>query len=247
MSKIRTVKPEFWSSEQVVRCSTNARLLFIGLWNFCDDAGIHPASLMRLKMEVFPGDAYTSDDIKNWIDELLDANLLQSYEVENKPYWQVIGWHHQRIDRPYYKYPKPNVETTMEQRTNSVSTTPIHPRKGKECKGINIHQVEQAQPIPISQSVMDVFTYWQAKLNHPKAKLDGKRKRTIDKALKLYSLDDLKCAINGCSKSKFHLGENDSGTKYDGLDQILRDSEHIEKFMRLTQESETKTPLALDE
>ena len=42
MARIRTIKPEFWTSEQVVDCSPTARLLFIGLWNFCDDGGVHP-------------------------------------------------------------------------------------------------------------------------------------------------------------------------------------------------------------
>ena len=59
MSRIRTVKPEFWTSEQIIACSPIARLLFIGLWNFCDDNGVHPASYIRLKAEVFPPDFRT--------------------------------------------------------------------------------------------------------------------------------------------------------------------------------------------
>lgn len=34
MARIRTIKPEFWTSEQVMGCAPLARLLFIGLWNF---------------------------------------------------------------------------------------------------------------------------------------------------------------------------------------------------------------------
>ena len=48
MARIRTVKPEFWTSEQVAECTPIARLAFIGIWNFCDDNGIHPASIKRL-------------------------------------------------------------------------------------------------------------------------------------------------------------------------------------------------------
>jgi len=47
MARIRTIKPEFWVSEQVGECSPNARLLFIGMWNFCDDRGVHPAKPNR--------------------------------------------------------------------------------------------------------------------------------------------------------------------------------------------------------
>ncbi len=45
MARIRTTKPEFWSSAQIIELSRDARLLFIGMWNFCDDNGRHKASL----------------------------------------------------------------------------------------------------------------------------------------------------------------------------------------------------------
>ena len=31
MARIRSIKPEFWVSEQVAECSTSARLTFVGL------------------------------------------------------------------------------------------------------------------------------------------------------------------------------------------------------------------------
>lgn len=108
MSRIRSIKPEFWASEQIGECSTNARLLFVGLWNFADDNGIHPAKPLQLKAEVFPFDAFTRDDVRRWIDELLAVGLLREYSVESETYWIVTGWSkHQKIDRPSTKYPLP--------------------------------------------------------------------------------------------------------------------------------------------
>jgi hypothetical protein len=78
MARLRVVKPEFWASEQIAACSRDARLLFIGLWNFCDDAGLHPASAMRLKMQVFPADDCLPQDIGTWVKELIENNLLVS-------------------------------------------------------------------------------------------------------------------------------------------------------------------------
>lgn len=108
MARIRSIKPEFWTSEQVVCCSPNARLLFIGLWTFADDGGVHPAAPMRLKMQVFPGDSFSCDDMKSMVEELVSADLVEEYEVDGKPYWRVSGWKHQRIDQPTYKYPQPD-------------------------------------------------------------------------------------------------------------------------------------------
>lgn len=111
MARIRTIKPEFWTAEQVMECSPNARLAFIGLWNFCDDAGIHPASAKTLKAEVFPSDDITSLDVERMVDELVTQGLLEVYEVEGRKYWAVTGWHHQKIDQPTYKHPRPDGTT----------------------------------------------------------------------------------------------------------------------------------------
>jgi len=127
MARIRTTKPEFWTSEQVVECSIETRLLFIGLWNFCDDAGIHPASCKRLKMEIYPADDYSSSDIRRMIDELIDHGLVIEYTAKNVDYWQVTGWNHQKIDKPTYKYPQPD-------RRALVETSPPE-WKGREGKG----------------------------------------------------------------------------------------------------------------
>jgi 5-methylcytosine-specific restriction endonuclease McrA len=109
MARIRTIKPEFWTSEQIVKCSRDSRLLFVGMWNFCDDAGIHPASLMRLKMEVFPGDTVDTSELGGWIEELIQHELLNEYEVDGKCFWQITGWaKHQRIDQPNCRHPKPD-------------------------------------------------------------------------------------------------------------------------------------------
>lgn len=90
-----------------MECSPTARLLFIGLWNFCDDGGCHPASAKTLKAEVFPGDDISSNDVQALIKELVEQGLLNEYEIAGKPYWCVTGWHHQKIDKPTFKYPRP--------------------------------------------------------------------------------------------------------------------------------------------
>lgn len=127
MSRIRSIKPEFWSNEQVMNCSTNARLLFIGLWNFVDDSGRHSLAYKQLKALVFPGDDFSSDFIRGLFDELSSNGLLVTYSVDGKDYFQITGWHHQKIDRPQpSKLPPPPV-ALVEQSPND--------RAGGEGKG----------------------------------------------------------------------------------------------------------------
>ncbi len=85
------------------------------MWCFCDDAGRHPASVRRLKMECFPGDPFTTEDMTAYVNELHAAGLLVEFEYEGERFWQVTGWHHQKIDRPNARY-GPIVE---EKRGNS--------------------------------------------------------------------------------------------------------------------------------
>lgn len=106
MARLRTVKSEFWTSVQIMDCSQLARLLFIGLWNFCDDGGNHPASPRTLKAEIFPGDDISSDTVQALVDELIHQSLVIEYESKEKRYWHVTGWfRHQKIDKSTYRYP----------------------------------------------------------------------------------------------------------------------------------------------
>ena len=125
MARIRTIKPEFWTSDQVVSVSPLARLLFIGLWNFADDQGVHPASPLRIKLQIFPGDNIKEEKIKELLKELLKNNLLTIYEAEGKPYFFITGWHHQKIAKKTAKYPAPPAPVQEEY---STSTVPVQYR-----------------------------------------------------------------------------------------------------------------------
>lgn len=100
MARIRTIKPEFWTSEQVMECSPLARLLFIGLWNFCDDAGRMAMSPKRIKAQIFPSDDITSANVLGLLQELSANELIRFYVVDGKEFLLVTGWRHQRIDKP---------------------------------------------------------------------------------------------------------------------------------------------------
>jgi len=153
MARIRSVKPELWTSEQVIACSPIARLLFIGLWNFSDDAGVHPASYVRLKAEIFPCDSFTIDEIKAWINELINNNLLSEYVVEDKTYWHVLGWQkHQRIDKPNYRHPLPQrqlkslADTAMINQQELDDNSPSSRRIVADTSPINRRPLDEHSP-----------------------------------------------------------------------------------------------------
>lgn len=144
MPRIRTIKPEFCTSDQVADCSTTARLLFVLMWLFCDDAGRHPDNAKRLKMECFPGDAITTDQIESLLQELIAAGLLIRYQHSGSRFLQVTGWKkHQKIEKASYKYPpldargcptEIEISTTIRRPFDDYSST-VNPRKGMEGNG----------------------------------------------------------------------------------------------------------------
>ena len=98
MARIRTVKPEFWTDEKVVSVSFPARLLFIGLWNYADDAGNLEYSPVQLKMRILPADAI---EVIPLIEELKATVLLREYSVNNKNYLNIPNFlKHQKINNP---------------------------------------------------------------------------------------------------------------------------------------------------
>jgi hypothetical protein len=132
MARIRTVKPEFWSSEQIMSVSRNSRLLFIGLWNFADDCGRLADSAKSIKAQIFPGDDdLNSENVRGMLDELSSNGLLLKYEVNGKSYIEITGWKHQKIDRPQPpKHPPP--DSTNARRSFATDLTlsnPTYPRR----------------------------------------------------------------------------------------------------------------------
>lgn len=113
MARIRSIKPEFWVSEQVLACKPVTRLLFIGMWNFCDDYGRMPFAPRTIKAQIFPDDPMSIDEIRDMVTELGGNGLLVIYTANGREYLEITGWHHQKIDKPHKpKHPAPFVEET---------------------------------------------------------------------------------------------------------------------------------------
>jgi|SRR5208337_3112807 len=101
MARIRSIKPEFWTSAQVMRCSPLARLLFIGVWNFCDDFGRAAADAMQLGAQILPRDKIDDAAVRALLEELAKVELIRFYVVGGREYLEVTGWSkHQKVDRP---------------------------------------------------------------------------------------------------------------------------------------------------
>jgi hypothetical protein len=131
MARIRTIKPDFWTDDDITECSLSARLLFIGIWNFADDAGNLDRSAKQIKARVFPVD---NVDCEPLIQELITQGLLIEYSVNAVKYLHIPGFtKHQVINRPS----KPSVPAyDISLKAHGVITEPSVPtHAGREGKG----------------------------------------------------------------------------------------------------------------
>lgn len=121
MARIRTIKPEFCTSEKLADVSRDARLLFILLWPFCDDGGVHPDRPRTIKMQCFPGDEVSAEVVDGWLAELARVGVIYRYVVDGERLLHVVGWkEHQKIERPTKKWPGP-AEATDRPRLEVVA------------------------------------------------------------------------------------------------------------------------------
>lgn len=74
MAKIRGIKPEFWTDEDIVELSIEGRLLFIGLWNLACDNGHVTDKPKQIKMRLMPADDV---DVDVLLDELAKNGRLE--------------------------------------------------------------------------------------------------------------------------------------------------------------------------
>lgn len=132
MARIRSIKPKFWDDTKIGRISRDARLLYIGLWNFSDDIGVVIGDSIWLKSKIFPYDQIQIQQFEKWMNELVINGFicLLSYKGERFIYLPSFT-RHQVINKPNYddlNIPKSLIDNikdkiTEQSRNDTVSFT----------------------------------------------------------------------------------------------------------------------------
>lgn len=130
--RIRSIKPEFWRSDDIDALSIPDRLLFIGLWSYVDDSGVGIDKEAAVAADLFAGDLArepqeTSVRVHGGLKRLAERGLITRYAVNGRRYLHITKWSdHQRINRPSEaRFPGPtskNAEPQAGGDDDSVST-----------------------------------------------------------------------------------------------------------------------------
>lgn len=112
MARIRSIKPEFFTSLDVARLPMRARLTWIGLWTMLDDEGRGDDDARLVRAAVWPlDDDITTADVEADLAALAEAGHLVRYSVDGRRFLAVPTFtDHQHPNRPKpSKYPAPPV------------------------------------------------------------------------------------------------------------------------------------------
>lgn len=220
MSRIRAIKPEFWSSPSLPP-DPWARLLFMAMWNWADDNGIGTANPRELLGFAFPNDEHlTVADVRRMLVEITRGLGVKFYTVAGRPYYAIPTWEqHQKFDRRSKgKFPGPEeAETWLYQDELNDSTgargNPTSPRRDSvagtgEQGNRGTGEVETCAAPQRDTDPPRFEEFWQA---YPRRRDRRKAVKAFTAAVKRASADQI---IDGARRYAEDPNRQEQYTKY---------------------------------
>lgn len=133
MARIRTIKPEFFTSEDIVSLSPLARLLYVALWCEADREGRMAWKPRTFKLRYLPADNCSAEDL---CAELIAAGLVVLYEEGAYAYIPKFA-RHQHINprESESTLPEPDAKPKKSTRQPRVTTRPDASARDDDAQG----------------------------------------------------------------------------------------------------------------
>lgn len=156
MPRARSLRPSFFTNEQLAECSPLARLLFAGLWCWADREGYLEDRPKRLRAEILP---YDQADGAALVRELVDAGLVERLDLQGTRVLHVVNFTKYQDPHPRETpsrfaqgAPKADLGGTLQVSSPSKPSSPSCPSSPSDIA---------SQPIPINVG-MAVVPDWLA-------------------------------------------------------------------------------------
>lgn len=163
MARIRTIKPEFFTSSDIFNLTPLSRLFYVYLWCEADREGRLKWDVDALKIRCLPKD---DCDINALADELLGRELIVIYEVDGKEYAEIPSFkHHQVINNR-------EAESILPARVKDACTRGSgegrKEGKGKEGKGTRVDNAPDVSAMELPPEINK--TSWREWVDYRKSK-----------------------------------------------------------------------------
>lgn len=232
MARIRSIKPQFWDDTKVGKLSRDARLLYIGLWNFCDDLGVVINNTIWLRSKVFPYDQIQLPQMEKWLEELVRLGFICLFSHKGEEFIYLPNFtRHQKINKPNYVdvcVPKLLLNKIVEQLL---------------CDSLNNHGTITESSVPIEEEGEDI-EYISTSSNEedreeasssPSGCTDQGEKVDFKRVVSLYHsicVDYSKLeTLSATRKNKIKLRFKEMGCDYNKLETLFRKMQDS-KFMK---------------
>lgn len=221
--RIRSVKPEFWRSDDITSLSREHRLLFIGLWQYVDDNGVGVDDYRQIAADLFAledDQKEVRDYVRDGLATLERALLIVRYEVDGKPLLFIHSWdRHQRVDRPGKpRYPRPEFDgpSPTRQSPENPECDASASRQPRECDatGAGEQGSRGAGATTSLNSRLDAGfdDFWA---NYPK-KVDKQKAKTAWRTARRSGVPAEKLIDRAAAYGRERASENPKFTKYPG-------------------------------
>lgn len=173
------------------------------------------------------------DSTNNGLDELIKNGYIERTSIREKGIYKGYDYAVYESPRQENRNGKPAADNPKTENPTLVIT--------ELNKDLTNNKKINKKNLGKGEVVEEVFSFWQQTMKKQKSKLDEKRKRMIEARLLDYSIDDLKNAILGCSRSSWHMGHNPQQTSYNQISNIFNSSENTERFIELETKKQSFT------
>lgn len=156
MARIRTIKPDFFTSEDIVSLTPLARLFYVALWCEADREGRLEWKPRTLKFRYLPGDDCDMDALTG---ELTGAGLVVLYEVHGKVYAEIPSFKkHQIINNreAQSSIPEPEPPRVPDASLTRASRVKAEGKEGKGREGDSTEPQSDSPPASASASPLPV-------------------------------------------------------------------------------------------
>lgn len=189
--RIRTIKPEFWSHEDISELDAETTLLLIGLFNYADDEGYFRANESLIRSAIFPL-RECSVSIHGALIRFEKMGIIEMFLGDDqREYCRFINWRiHQRINRP-----TPSKIRDLHPSLNAhggLTEDSLLEGKGREGKG--------KDNISNEQSMIDFDSFW--KVYPRKISKAAARKAWLAKNGSKPPIDEIIAAVEKQSESE---------------------------------------------
>jgi hypothetical protein len=160
-----------------------------------------------------------------------DGRRLERIDPNRDWGWRILnhGRYREKARKKEYDDQRTSTGADAQRKKEERDSREVPKRPAKS------REVPLSEATPEANNIDAVFDHWRVEFNHPKAKLDDKRRKLIAVALKGYSIDDLKRSISGYKNSPHHMGKNENKTVYDDIELFLRDAKHIDAGIKFAE------------